>query len=133
MKKYLGIDYGSKRVGLSLSDEGGLMAFPFETLPNDASLPEKIKKICAEEKIGGVVVGESLDYKGGENPIMKKIKPFAEKLALETGLPVYFEPEFLTSREAGHIQGENGKIDASAAALILKSFLDKKRNLQANG
>ncbi len=126
MKKYLGIDYGSKNVGLSVSDDEGLMAFPLEVLPNDPALAEKIKKICAERKIEAVVVGESLDYSGKENPVMKKIRPFAEKLKAETGLPIFFEPEFLTSREAGHIQGENGKADASAAALILKSYLDKK-------
>lgn len=127
--RHLGIDYGSKNVGLSLSDEEGIMAFPFKTLSNDASLfSREIKSITEKESVGVIIIGESLDYSGKENPIMKKIRSFAEKLKAETGLPVYFEPEFMTSREAGHIQGENEKSDASAAALILKSYLDKKKN-----
>lgn len=126
--RHLGIDYGSKNVGLSLSDEEGTMAFPLKTVKNGASLFGEIKSIIKKESVGVIIVGESLDYAGKENPIMKKIRPFAEKLKAETGLPIFFEPEFLTSREAGHIQGENEKTDASAAALILKSYLDKKKN-----
>lgn len=126
--RHLGIDYGSKNIGLSLSDEEGMMAFPLKTVKNGASLFGEIKSITEKESVGVIIVGESLDYAGKENPIMKKIRPFAEKLKAETGLPIFFEPEFLTSREAGHIQGENEKTDASAAALILKSYLDKKKN-----
>lgn len=128
MGRYLGIDYGSKNVGLSLSDEDGQMAFPLKTVKNDVSLFGEIKSIAEKESIGVIIIGESLDYSGKENPVMKKIRVFAEKLKAETGLPIFFEPEFLTSREAGHIQGENEKSDASAAALILKSYLDKKKN-----
>lgn len=126
--RYLGIDYGSKNVGLALSDEAGLMAFPLKTVKNSTFLLPEIKDVCKKEDVRAIIIGESLDYNGKENPIMKKIKPLAEKLKKETGLEVFFEPEFMTSVEAGRIQGENKKTDASAAALILKSYLDKEKH-----
>ncbi len=126
--RYLGIDYGSKRVGVALSDESGVMAFPNQVLKNDQGLILKIKKICDDEKVGEIVVGESLDYKGKPNPIMKKIDGFVAELKEMVKLPVMLEPEFMTSQEAVLIQGETEMHDASAAALILKSFLDKKAN-----
>ncbi|TSC67424.1 MAG: hypothetical protein CEO19_233 [Parcubacteria group bacterium Gr01-1014_73] len=56
---------------------------------------------------------------------MKNIREFKIRLEKETGLFVHFEPEFLTSAEAARLQGKNAKLDAAAAALILKSFLEK--------
>ena len=56
---------------------------------------------------------------------MKKIKPFKALLEKETGIPVVYQTEILTTKEAERLQGRNGKIDASAAALILKSFIEK--------
>ena len=125
--KYIGIDYGKKRIGVSLSDDEGALAFPHMVLENKRETIEKIKEICVENSISAVVVGESRDFKGKPNPIMKDSVIFAEKLKKETHLPIFFEPEFLTSLEASHIQGESHLTDASAASLILKSFLDKKR------
>lgn len=127
-QKFLGVDFGTKRVGLAVSDDDGYMAFPKTVLENEPALASKISAICREEGISAVVIGESLDYKGGDNPIMKKIAEFKAVLEKETGLPVYLEPEFLTSAEAGRIQGEGKFLDASAAAIILQSFLDKMMN-----
>lgn len=122
--RFLGIDYGKKRVGIALSDEEGKFALAHTVLPNTA-LVEAVKKIIFERGVGAVVVGESKDFKGAENPIMTDIKSFAQDLAKEATIPVYFEPEFMTSAEAARIQGETGKLDASAAAIILQSYLDK--------
>ena len=123
--KYLGIDYGTKRVGIATSDDGGLMAFPLRVLFNSRSLPAHIAKICRDEKVGTIVMGESLNFENKHNAIMKEIEIFADGLKSITGLPVVFMNEVLSSREAMHLQGDNDQNDASAAAIILQSYLDK--------
>ncbi len=123
--KYLGIDYGTKRVGLATSDDGGRMAFPLRVMHNSRSLIAHIAKICKDERIETVVVGESIDFKNKHNAIMQEITPFAEALKIATGLPVVFMNEVLSSREAMHIQGDNKENDSSAAAIILQSYLNK--------
>ena len=130
--RYLGIDYGIKRVGIAFSDETGEFALPFSVLPNNDALLVAIAAICRDKNIGLIVLGESKNFAGEDNPIMKNIREFKIRLEKETGLFVHFEPEFFTSVEAGRIQGKNAKLDASAAALILKSFLEK-RNYKKDG
>ena len=137
--RYLGVDYGSKRVGIALSDESATLAFPKEILENNKGLIETIKKICQEEKVEGIVVGESYDEKGEPNKIMAKIFLFKKKITDEIGLPVYGEKEFFTTIEARKVPGKVRPspkrtshlipllTDASAAALILQRFLDKKQ------
>jgi len=124
--KYLGIDYGSKRVGIAVSDSEGTMAFPKCVLPADAVLPGAVAAIAKEEGIGELVIGESKDYAGKPNAIMARAEQFIVEIKKMTGLPVRLEPEFMTSAAALHIQGKTSMHDASAAALILQSFLDKK-------
>ncbi len=126
-KRFLGIDYGTKRVGLALSDEEGLIAFPYAVIPNEG-LFENIKNICSKENIGAIIIGESRNFDGAPNPVMKKILPFKKKLEENLGLPVFLEPEFLTSKQARNIQEGSAMTDASAAAIILQSYLDKKKN-----
>lgn len=145
--RYLGIDYGTKKIGVALSDEKGKMAFAHSVIPNlgKEKTAEKIKKICAENSVGKIVLGKSLSYKGEPNIIMAKIEPFKKALEKETGLPVVYENETLTSAEARRpLGGERKrpptlskrkspekekqarmKVDASAAALILQSHLDR--------
>ncbi len=123
--KYLGIDFGEKRVGLAISDDSGKMAFPHSVLPNNENLIQEILKIIEKEKLLGVVVGESKNFKGENNKIMVKIEEFIKKLEGETKLKIIMEPEFLTSHQAERITGKNDMIDASAAAIILQSFLDR--------
>jgi putative Holliday junction resolvase len=126
--KYLGIDYGSKRIGLAVSDENADFAFPLSVLPNSEKSVEKILEICREKNIGAIVVGRSENFQMEENEIMKEINPFAEKLKKESDLPISFHPEFLTSQEAKREQGKNNMLDASAAAIILKHFLEIRRS-----
>lgn len=125
--RYLGIDYGSKRVGLSLSDEEGRMAFPYGVLPNDDALIASIERIVSKEKVGMVVIGHSLDRKGGENPIQEKAKEFMLDLTLSSGVPIEFHPEQYTTKEAMQIQGKNDMTDASAATIILNSYLSARK------
>ena len=142
--RYLGIDYGSKRVGVAVSDEAGKFALPLAVLPNDKKLLSEIKKIIAEKKIEAVVLGESKNFKGEDNAIMKGAREFKVALEKETGLSVFLEPEFMTSAEADRMKppasGQNRKtgvrlrrpkvtnemLDASAAAIILQSYLDRR-------
>lgn len=124
--KILGIDYGEKNIGIALSDEGHSFAFPHSVLKNDEYLYKNIEKIIKEENISEIVVGESLDYKKKENPIMVEIKKFVKELEEKFKLPVNYEEEILTSVQARRIQGHTKTIDASAASLILNSYLERK-------
>lgn len=145
--RYLGIDYGTKNIGLAISDESGRFAFPHDTIINigiEKSV-EKIKIITDDKKIGKIILGKSLDYNGEPNLIMTEIEKFKNILEEKTGIDVAYENEVLTTMEAKrHMRGERVRppvakkrslavgiakekktVDASAAALILKSFLDK--------
>lgn len=126
--KYLGIDYGLKRVGLAVSDEVHGFAFPLAVLDNTETLIVDLNKICQENNISEIVVGESKNFNQEANEIMKQINPFVESLKSSTGLPVHLHPEFLSSMEAERLQGNNAMHDASAAAIILKSYLDLRGN-----
>ncbi len=130
--KYLGIDFGDKHVGVAVSNDGGTMAFPLTTLDGGTGLIDEVSKLIEEKGVQAVVIGESKDFQGQDNKIMKKARVFAEELAQKTSkkvpVPIYFEPEFMTSVEARLIQGGGEKTHASAAALILKSYLDRKNN-----
>lgn len=126
--RYLGIDYGSKRVGLAISDQEGLMAFPLVVLSNDKDVLLNIKNIIDKEEIGKIVIGESNNFDGKPNKISKDIEKFIIVLETETKLPIVSEPEFLSSHQAERWQGKNENLDASAAAIILQSFLDRSRS-----
>ncbi len=126
--KYLGIDYGEKRVGIAISDEEGKLAFPFSVSENSEKLISQIVNICTENNISEIIVGESKDFMQNENTIMEEIKKFAEDLGKEIKLPIRLHPEFMTSVEAERIQGKNEMLDASAAALILRHYLDTINN-----
>ena len=122
--RLIGIDYGERRVGIALSDDKGLMAFPHSVLPNNKDLLKKVADIAVQNNAEIIVMGESLNYKKEENRIMEKARPFAEELK-SAGFTVVFEPEILTSHQASHFQGKHGMIDASAASIILQSYIDR--------
>lgn len=122
--RYLGIDFGEKRVGIAMSDEDGKIAFPSAVLVNDTDLLKNIVDLCMKNQIEMVIMGESRDYQGQINPIMWKIEGFKKQLEI-IGFKVAFEPEFMTSVQASQITGENKMLDASAAAIILQSYLNR--------
>lgn len=122
--KYLGIDYGTKRIGLALSDIEGRMAFPHAIIPAGKTAVTDLATLCTKEGVGMIIVGDSRDLMNGENPVMKKIRPFAEELRVATGLPLAFMNEVFSSREATHMRGDDKDNDASAAAIVLQSYLD---------
>lgn len=125
--KVLAIDYGEKNVGIAISDEMRDFAFPKAVLKNDKNLVQNIVKICEESGVDEIVIGDSKDFKMKDNEIMKMIRPFKEVLEKVSRIKVYYEPEFMTSAQAERIQGKNEMLDASSAALILKSYLEKQK------
>jgi len=126
--RYLGIDYGTKKVGIAISDSGGSFAIPYKVLENDNALQTTIKEICKKEGISTIVLGESVDYKNRPNPIMKEITTLRKNLEELLDIPIVFQKEILTTKEAERLQGSNDATDASAAALILRSFLEQRSN-----
>jgi len=145
--KYLGIDYGSKRVGIALSENDGVMAFPKKVIANKsvAALIGEIRELCMTEKVGEIVIGDSRDYHGRPNEIMKEIEAFSIALQEEIKKPVHFQLEFMSSAQAmrssmgdkprgnprdkkNGLKGDASLVDASAAAIILQSFLNTHSN-----
>ncbi|MDQ5949211.1 MAG: putative pre6S rRNA nuclease [Patescibacteria group bacterium] len=120
----MGIDYGSKRVGIALSDELHTLAFPHLVIENTQTLVSDVIRLCKDNDVGLVVVGESKNFKQEENDIMKDIKPFVEEIRKQSGGEVVLHPEFLTSQQAERLQGTHAMLDASAAAIILQSYID---------
>jgi len=121
--RYIGIDYGKKRVGIALSDTEGKMAFPTAVLANDTTLMQRIDELCKQEQVGKIIIGHSLHSAGGENTIQSAINEFITDLTLQLGLPVDLEPEQYSTQEAIRFQGRTELTDASAAAVILNSYL----------
>ncbi len=126
--KYLSIDYGKKYIGLAVSDDSGVMAFPMHVLKNNKTVIGVIEKICKEKNIGQIVIGDSVDQWGQPNNIALDAEKFGSILEEKFSLPISYEKEQFTSVHARHGGSEQkGRVDASAAALILQRFLDKQK------
>jgi putative Holliday junction resolvase len=120
----MGIDYGSKRVGVALTDESGSVAFPKATFPNDKALVRNISSLINEMSVKEVIVGQSLDNAGKDNDIAPKARAFAEELKRTLSVTIHYEPEYYTSQEARVHTGLR-TVDAEAAAIILNSYITK--------
>ncbi len=125
----MAIDFGAKRVGVASTDETGRFALPRAVLKNDKSLLKEILEFVKSERIERVVIGESRDFKNLPNPIMQDIEKFKKELEAK-GLKVILHPEILTTVEARRVQGGTNMTDASAAALILKNYVDTMYNVE---
>lgn len=125
---YIGVDYGTKRVGIAVSDEGNVMAFPAEVVPRAHALLH-ITELVRDREAKGIVIGESKNFHNEDNAVMADIRKFADELREKTGIEVIFEPEFMTSAGAKSAGASDEMLDASAAAIILQSFLDKRKAL----
>jgi putative Holliday junction resolvase len=123
----LGIDYGEKRVGVALSDASETLAFPHSVLKNSKKLARDVSDVARAEKANIIVLGYSSKLSGEDNIIQERIHEFKKELETTSGMPIIFEQEWLSSQEASRFTGTNDMIDASAAAVILQRFLDKKR------
>lgn len=134
MSRCIGIDLGSKRVGLALSDKMNMIASPFRTLivKNEQDLLDQLRLIIVDFKVRTIVLGLPLNMNGEDSAQTKKVREFKSVLSI-FNLPVKLEDERLSSVSAkrslvmqdiktGHNKSE---IDKRAAAIILQQFLDK--------
>lgn len=125
MGRVLGIDYGTKRVGVALTDEDGRVAFPKAVLPNDRYLLSALKELIAGHAVAEIVIGESKDNSGEDNAVARSARVVGDQLARDTGATIHYEPEFWSSQEVRAHTGERA-VDAEAATIILNSFLTKR-------
>jgi putative holliday junction resolvase len=129
----LGIDLGSSRIGIAISDELGMLAHPLETVPNDPSFLSRLRKIVLEKGVSGIVVGIPRNMDGSYGPAAEKAKLFLSELKSEfPDLRLIAWDERLTTVEAQrllHAAGRDVKksrpvIDQVAAQVLLQSYLD---------
>ncbi len=132
----LGIDYGTKRVGLAHGDDVGV-ATPLPALidADESARWEKLGEVIAQRRITNLVLGYPYNMDGSAGFKAKEVDVFAAKLKARFGLPVHLVDETLTSAEAESsiakkdrrgVRG-SGLVDSRAACLILQDFLDQKQ------
>lgn len=124
--KYLGIDYGTKRIGVAISDEDGEFAFPKMILNLEQAITE-IAHLCHTEGVNAIVIGKSVASNNVDNELVKAIEKFKEKLTTAIQLPIFLQEESFSTVEAHRYQIAAGNRDDSAAAIILQRFLDKHK------
>jgi len=137
MSRCIGIDLGSKRVGLALSDKMNMIASPYRTLivKNEQDLLDQLRLIIVDFKVKTIVLGLPLNMNGADSAQTKTVREFKSVLSI-FNLPIKLEDERLSSVSAkrslvmqdiktGHNKSE---IDKRAAAIILQQFLDKNNN-----
>ncbi len=131
--KYLGIDFGIKRVGLAVSDEKGKMVFPLKTIHRSTreNLFLELLNIIQERGIEAIVLGLPLGPDGEKSLPCRQAENFMQSLDRRTDLPIYTVNEAYTSMEAEDILNRCGirvekqkeSLDQAAAVIILESFL----------
>ena len=137
MGRSLGIDLGSKRVGIALSDKLNIIASPFKTLSfnNQEDLLSQLGELINKFDVKTIVLGLPLNMSGIDSPQTKKIREFKSYL-LKLNIPIVYEDERLSSVSAKKsmvIQNiktgyNKPEIDMRAAAIILQQYLDKINN-----
>lgn len=124
--RYIGIDYGTKRTGIAISDLAGSFAFPREVFPTTEALAERVAAYAADEHVADIVLGDALTDAGAQNEITPRVDTFARALE-ERGLIVHRVREAWSSAEAMRYAPPHKRHDdAAAAAIILQRFLDKR-------
>ena len=136
--KYLGLDLGTKTIGLATSDKMGLIATAYKVLRHDnnpSSCLEELITIIKENKIEALVLGLPKNMNNTLGPRAEETIKFKELLESNINLPIYLEDERLTTKSAESllIMGNTSRkkrkkvIDKVAATIILQSFLDQGR------
>lgn len=137
----LGIDPGTKRIGLAISDRSGTIASPFAVLQRGRSrqhLHGEIARIVREEEIEVVVVGLPVNMDGSHGPSAKAAIADARRLATVVDVPIELHDERRTSVTAERSMREAGldgverrrRVDKVAAAVMLQSWLDGRARTQ---
>lgn len=123
----IALDYGTKRLGVALSDEGERLAFPKATLPNDRHLLATLLELIDGYQAHTVLLGESKDFSGKDNPIMPAARRLAAALISERPeLKIEWESELYSSEAAKRWQDKREMVDASAATVMLASYLERQ-------
>ena len=133
--RYLGLDYGTKTLGISVSDATGLISSNLKTIryQSKEELFKELKKVIEEYRITEVVLGLPLNMNGTSSLRSEETLIFKKELEDDLGLIVHTQDERLSTREAekflisGNVRrGDRKKvIDTMAASIILQTFLDK--------
>ena len=133
----LGVDYGTKRVGIAVSDALGIAASAVEVIEEtDPGIAAKRVAAIAKEKDAKVlVVGMPVNMDGSEHASAPRVRAFADLCAKASSLPVEFVDERLTTRQAERAmwdaglthKGRKSRVDKVAAALLLQAWLDARR------
>ena len=136
--RILAIDYGRKRIGLALSDELGITAQPLQTLvhKNRRDDLRRLRDICRTYGVARILVGHPVHITGEAGEMANESSRFAARLRKELGIEVELADERLTSWEAENTMAEfgsarqrkNASVDAVAAAILLREYLDTKRS-----
>jgi putative Holliday junction resolvase len=126
MSKILGIDYGSKRIGLAISDETKTFAREL-TILSPKEFWEKITGVIEEHQITQIVLGWPLNMSGEMTKKTEEISGFKLQITKKTGLPVETIDERLTSVMAKNISGSKKDLDSLAAQILLQNYLNKKK------
>ena len=137
--RVLGIDYGQKRLGLALSDEGGLLASPLSSylrriLDQDLDF---LAALVKEKQVRQIVVGLPRNMNGSLGEMAKEVLSFVNDLKEKTDLPIDTFDERLTSTEAERVliqadlsrKRRKNLRDGLAAVLILQGYLESQKNL----
>jgi putative Holliday junction resolvase len=136
----MALDYGERRIGVAVSDPTRTIASPLETLQRRAGKRPpwaEIARIVEEQEVDEAVVGLPLDLAGDEGTWAAEVRAFGADLARRTGLPVHWVDERMSSVRAERVvrgmglkrsqREEKGRIDSTAAAMILETFLTRRR------
>jgi putative Holliday junction resolvase len=131
-----GLDIGDKRIGVAVSDALALTAQPVGTIERSSILRdvEKLRGLLSSYEIERVVAGLPLQMDGREGAQAARVRAFCDALVTQTGLPVVFQDERLTTVQSERILIESGVrrakrgkvIDKLAATLILQAYLDAR-------
>lgn len=134
--RYLALDVGDERIGVAVSDEGGALARPLETLRRVRGPASflRLAELVAEYAVGAIVVGLPLLPGGGEGKQVQSARAYARGLEKHVQVPILFWDERDSTRRAQEalIAGGTGphrrrqRIDAAAAAIILQDYLDEQ-------
>ncbi len=134
MSRSLGVDYGTKRVGLAISDSLGITARPLSVVPRSAVVDEVVN-LVKEHDVGTIVVGLPTGLSGDEGMSASEARKLADELGAATGAEVILADERYTSRMADDALLESGmkrrkrreNVDKVAAAIILQDYLDRTK------
>jgi len=134
----LGLDIGSKRIGVAISDQSGMIAQALETIVSAGSERDlrRLLEIVRDYDVTEIVIGVPYNMDGSEGPQVEKVRKFKDLISTNIDVPVYEWDERLTTvaaeralLEADMSRAKRRKvIDKVAAALILQGHLDRRRN-----